>query len=129
MLSHIDNIMLGLTENMDTDSIYLDYAKAFDKVDHELLLQKLQKYGFGSQIINWVKSFLCDRKQSVVVNGIHSIISSKLQSSVVCPKGQFWVHCYSSCSSTIFKIVSHIQGSASLQTTPELASIFPVSKM
>ena len=76
MLSHIDNIMLGLTENMDTDSIYLDYAKAFDKVDHELLLQKLQKYGFGSQIINWVKSFLCNRKQSVVVNGVHSIIAS-----------------------------------------------------
>ena len=78
MLSHFDEIMSGLTNNMDTDSIYLDYAKAFDKVDHKLLLQKLHRYGFSSQIIDWVKSFLCNRNQSVVVNGHHSIISAIL---------------------------------------------------
>ena len=34
MLSHFDDIMEGLTNNFDTDAIYLDYAKVFDKVDH-----------------------------------------------------------------------------------------------
>ncbi len=72
MLSHFDEIMEGLTLGKDTDSIYLDYAKAFDKVDHKLLLTKLKKYGFNNQFINWVKSFLTDRPQSVVLNGVHS---------------------------------------------------------
>jgi hypothetical protein len=75
MLSHFDEIMLGLTGNMDTDSIYLDYAKAFDKVDHRLLLLKLHKYGFSQQIIDWIQSFLVNRTQSVVLNGQHSVIS------------------------------------------------------
>ena len=52
MLSHFENVMVGLTEGMDTDSIYLDYAKAFDKVDHGLLLQKLGRYGFNSKVID-----------------------------------------------------------------------------
>ena len=39
-------------------SIYLDYAKAFDKVDHKLSLMKFQKYGFSSLLISWIRSFL-----------------------------------------------------------------------
>ena len=53
---------------MDTDSIYLDYAKAFDKVDHQLLLLKLVKYKFHPKLITWIKYFLSDRFQEVVVN-------------------------------------------------------------
>ena len=78
MLSHFDDIMVGLTEGMDTDSIYLDYAKAFDKVDHGLLLQKLQRYGFNSKVTSWIQSFLTNRSQSVVVSGHHSKISEIL---------------------------------------------------
>ena len=53
MLSHFDDILFGFTNyGFDTDSIYLDYAKAFDKVDHKLLLMELQKYGFSSQLIS-----------------------------------------------------------------------------
>ena len=42
MLAHFDDIYQGLCNNEDTDSIYLDYAKAFDKVDHKLLIMKLK---------------------------------------------------------------------------------------
>ena len=41
MLSHFNDVFLGLIDDKDTDTIYLDYAKAFDKVDHGL--QKLEK--------------------------------------------------------------------------------------
>ena len=89
LLSHFDDIMLGLTKGADTDAIYLDYAKAFDKVDHRLLIQKLRRYGFHDQIITWVESFLSDRSQYVVLNGFSSfaaaVISGVPQGSVLGP--------------------------------------------
>ena len=75
LLDHIDDILSGLVQNKDTDVIYLDYAKAFDKVDHELLIQKLRIYGLHPKAIEWISSFLTDRTQSVVVNGVHSFIA------------------------------------------------------
>ena len=76
MLSHFDGIMLGLLEDKDTDSIYLDYAKAFDKVDHDLLIKKLERYGLPPIITKWITSFLKDHSQTVVVHGKHSIAGS-----------------------------------------------------
>ena len=70
MLSHIDNA--------DTDAIYLDYAKAFDKVDHQLLIKKLRRYGFNEHLVLWIESFLKHRSQHDVVNGITSFIAAVL---------------------------------------------------
>ena len=44
LLDHVDSILKNLQENKEVDVIYLDYAKAFDKVDHEIMLKKLQKW-------------------------------------------------------------------------------------
>ena len=40
------------------DIIYMDYAKAFNKVAHERLVRKLGGYGIGGSILNWIHSFL-----------------------------------------------------------------------
>ena len=89
LLNHFDEILLGLLDNKDTDSIYLDCAKAFDKVDHRLLIVKLQCYGYGEDLIKWIKSFLTDRFQTVVVDGQHSyslrILSGVPQGTVLGP--------------------------------------------
>ena len=76
MLSHFDEIKLGLLEDKDTDSIYLDYAKAFHKVDHEQLIKKLERNGLPPIITKWITSFLKDRSQTVVVYVKHSIAAS-----------------------------------------------------
>ena len=76
MLGHFDDILEGHTNKVDTDAIYIDYAKAFDKVDHQLLLAKLKLYGFTEKHLNWVRSFLTNRTQNVVLDGIHSYVSN-----------------------------------------------------
>ena len=74
-LHHFDDVLEALSENSDFDSIYLDYAKAFDKVDHKLLVKKLTHYGIHPKIVKWVESFLTNRTQSVVVDGNLSLIA------------------------------------------------------
>ena len=49
--------------------IYTDFEIAFDKVPHKLLLQTLTLYKVDPSVINWIKSFLCIRKQRVKLNG------------------------------------------------------------
>jgi hypothetical protein len=62
---------IDLSQNNDkdiqTDLIIMDFAKAFDKVPHKRLLYKTKYFGISEQIINWVKSFLSNRTQTVGV--------------------------------------------------------------
>ena len=83
LLGHKHNLE-NFLEGKDTDCIYLDYAKAFDKVDHELLIHKLKCYGIRGKLLEWIKSFLSGRTQYVALNGIHSY-KSEVKSGV--PQG------------------------------------------
>ena len=47
----------------------MDFSKAFDKVSHSLLIHKLNHYGITGKTNEWIKNFLSDRTQSVVVEG------------------------------------------------------------
>ena len=61
-----------LNNNVQTDAIFLDFAKAFDSVDYIILLKKLKSYGISGNMYNWFIDYLHGRKQRVVVNGIAS---------------------------------------------------------
>ena len=56
-------------------AIYLDISKAFDKIWHRGLLHKLRAFGFKNEMLAWFKSYLTDRGQKVVLNGITSSVS------------------------------------------------------
>jgi len=78
------------------NAIYTDFEKAFDKVPHQLLLQKLQLYKVDPSVINWIKSFLCFRKQRVrLINGFFSewteVISGISQGTILGPVGLFFI--------------------------------------
>ena len=55
-----------------TANIFIDLKKAFDTVDHDILLVKLKKCGVENLQLTWFTSYLTDRKQFCKVNGICS---------------------------------------------------------
>ena len=50
-------------------SVFIDFSKAFDVVDHGILLKKFDHIGIRGILLDWCKSFLSDRKQAVILNG------------------------------------------------------------
>ncbi len=58
-----------LDKRVQTDMVYLDFAKALDRVDHQLLLKKLSNFGVSGNLLDWLQSYLKDRRQRVVVVG------------------------------------------------------------
>ena len=69
LLNVLDDWTKLIDAGVSIDVIYTDFQKAFDKltVPHRRLLAKLESYGFHSNVLNWIKSFLEDRRQRVVI--------------------------------------------------------------
>ena len=68
LIEHYDNIIEAVCEGNNLDVIYLDYSKAFDVVDHHILLRKLRESGISGKVGYWISNFISDRKQTVAVN-------------------------------------------------------------
>ena len=69
LITTIEEIARNLDQGSQTDAILLDFSKAFDTVPHQRLLLKLDRYGLWGEIKGWIQAWLCDRKQTVVVDG------------------------------------------------------------
>ena len=58
LLQHTERLLSHIENGENVDVIYLDFSKAFDKVDHTILLNKLERNGVKGKILEWIKSFL-----------------------------------------------------------------------
>ena len=75
LLSHVETITKILEDGDNVDVIYLDFSKAFDKVDFLVTLRKIKHLGISGNIGKWIYSFLTGRTQCVIVNGMRSDVS------------------------------------------------------
>ena len=68
----IENILEALQNGKMVAGVYLDLSKAFDTVDHHILLYKLETYGIRGLPLKWFESYLTERKQYTATNGMIS---------------------------------------------------------
>ena len=84
LINLINKIAESIDRNEVTIGVFLDLSKAFDTLDHEILLNKPEHYGIRDVALDWVKSYLSERLQFVQFN---QTSSSKCQIHCGVPQG------------------------------------------
>ena len=72
LLSLINTVSVSIEKSYHTIGMFLDFSKAFDTINHDILLHKLAHYGIRGKALQWFQSYLSDRKQFVTIGGYNS---------------------------------------------------------
>ncbi len=72
LINITEKIRQALDQGKSACGVFVDFQKAFDTVDHNILLKKIHHYGIRGPMYNWFKSYLLDREQYVSILGYDS---------------------------------------------------------
>ena len=67
-----EHIRLELNKKKNVTGAFLDHSKAFDSINHKILLRRLENLGFDEHATNLIENYLSERSQRIVLNGIES---------------------------------------------------------
>ena len=76
LISLIDKSLSAMDQGDKVIAIFLDFSKAFDTVDHNILLLKLEHYGICGTALDWFRDYMSGMKQFVTYNGVKSSTSN-----------------------------------------------------
>lgn len=72
LMMFVNTLISSIEKRRQVDAIYVDFSKAFDKVPHMLVVEKMKCMGFPLWATTWLESYLTDRSAYVSINGINS---------------------------------------------------------
>jgi hypothetical protein len=72
LIKLVDQLTFNADKNMVTSAVFIDYRKAFDTVNHSVLLRKLEVYDLSADTLSWFSSYLQERQQLVCMGGYSS---------------------------------------------------------
>ena len=84
MSKFLDDVISDLNTSQTVLTAYLDFQKAFDTIDHDILILKLKHCGMGEKIISLLKNYLTNRKQRTK---LFSVVSELERISIGVPQG------------------------------------------
>ena len=85
LLQLVDQIYESFERNEYTIGVFIDLSKAFDTVDHNILLKKLEIYGISGTHLQWFRNYLSNRKQYIQFDGWQKTSYKTVECSV--PQG------------------------------------------
>ncbi len=72
LLVYVNNVVKFIENGGQVDTLYTDFSKAFDKISHEILMNKLSSFGVNGACLEWFRTYLIDRNQCVVIGSTKS---------------------------------------------------------
>lgn len=84
LMEFVSKVTKSMEARKQVDALYLDFSKAFDSLNHQLLLLKLEKYGVNQAVIKWMKSYLVGRSSVVRIG---NSLSQPISASSGVPQG------------------------------------------
>ena len=71
-MDFVSSVIASMENGRTVDALYLDFSRAFDSLNHNLLVEKIRKYGIPNDSLRWLSSYLSDRSLQVRVNDVLS---------------------------------------------------------